>query len=181
MGTVDADGHLPIATSRSDSLKIFELSMELEETKLNMRNLKNENKELRRQIANIMASEHENEREVNMQNHLKIIEDIIAERNDLKELLDKFLGVTDQIIEMKVQADQMRNIESEYSLLQTKFRDHQMELETLRKERESFEERILNLESTNEETNTLKVYLFDFFLLANIILVLVRTITCRPR
>lgn len=134
--------------------------MELEETKLTNRTLKNENDDLKKQIANIMTSEHEHEREENMQNHLQILEDIISERNDLRELLDKFLGVTDQIIELKIQADQMRNVENDYVLLQNKFREHQTELERLRNEKKSCEDRILELETTNQETSSLKVSVF---------------------
>lgn len=137
--------------------------MELEETKLNIRTLKNENADLKKRLAaDIMASEHSHEHEENMQNHLQIIEDLISERNDLRELLDKFLGVTDQIIELKIQADQMKNVESEYILLQTIFREHQMELETLRSEKQSFEDRILEMQTTDQEANSLKVFIFHF-------------------
>lgn len=131
--------------------------MELETTKLNNKTLEHENDDLRKRIANIIASGQEHEEEGNIQNHFQIVEDIILERNDLRELLDKFLGVTDQIIDLKIQADQMRNIESEYVLLQTKFRDHQTELDTLRNERKTFEERIAELKNNSQETNSLKV------------------------
>lgn len=138
---------------------MFELSVELEETKLNNATLKNENDHLKRRMANIMASEHEHEQDEDMQDHLQIIEEIVSERNDLREILDKFLDVTDQIVELKVQADQMKNIESEYKMLQSKFRDHQIELDGLRNERRSYEERIRDLQTTNQETNSLKVSL----------------------
>lgn len=131
--------------------------MELEETKLNNAALKNENDDLKTRLANIRASDDKDDQEENMQNHLQIMEDIVSERDELKELLDKFLEVTDQIVELKTQANQMKNVESECMLLQTKFKDHQTELETLRNERRSYEERIVELQTTNQETNSLKV------------------------
>lgn len=131
--------------------------MELEETKLNNRTLKDENSDLRKRLANVIATGHAHGQGGNVENHLKIIDELIAERDDLRELLDKFLGVTDQIIELKIQADQIKNIESEYVLLQTAFQDHQIELEALRNEKKAFEDRILELETTNQEATSLKV------------------------
>lgn len=135
--------------------------MELEDTKLKNRTLKTENNELRKRIAHVAVSDHENERDENIQNHLKIIEEIISERNDLKELLDKFLSISDQIVELKVQADQMKIIENEYKSLQDKLRDQQTELEKVRNENKTSEERILELQSSNEGTESLKVCNFN--------------------
>lgn len=140
---------------------MFELTMELEATKLNNTNLTHEIDDLKERIANIRSSEQQDDE--NIQNHFNIIENLVSERNDLRELLDKFLGVTDQIIELKIQADQMKNIESEYILLQTKFREHQTELETLRREKQTFEQRIGNLQSDSQETHSLKVFYFINF------------------
>lgn len=149
------DTNISVGTKQSDSLKMFELSMELEATKLNNTTLKHEIDDLKQRIANIRSSEQYEDESI--QNNFQIIENLISERNDLRELLDKFLGVTDQIIELKIQADQMKNIESEYILLQTKFREHQTELEALRSEKQTFEERLMNLQNHNDETNSLKV------------------------
>lgn len=134
--------------------------MELEETRLKNSTLKNENSELRKRIASIMASDNEREWEDNAQNHLLILEKIIEERNDLKDLLDKFLTVTDQIVELKMQADLMKSMENDYILLQGKCKDQEVELEMLRNERKMFDDRIRELETTRTETNTLKVRLF---------------------
>ncbi|XP_037034168.1 putative leucine-rich repeat-containing protein DDB_G0290503 [Bradysia coprophila] len=155
VGTADVDQHSS-AVSQSDSMQIIELSMELEETRLTNSTLKSENADLRKRIAKIMASGHEHERDENMQNHLQILEKIISERNDLRDLLDKFLSVTDQIVELKVQADHMKNVENDYILLQAKCREQEQELQMLRKEKEVFEERIRELETTRAETNALK-------------------------
>ncbi len=133
--------------------------MELEEMKLYNQTLKHDNDDLRKRIANVTSSDDES-----IKNHLQIIEDIISERDDLKELLDKFLSVTDQIVELKVHADLMRNIERDYLLLQTKCRDHHNEVETLRSERTRLEDRILELQTTNTEVDVLKVCQLLYFL-----------------
>lgn len=143
--------------SQGDSLQIFELSMELEETKLKNSTLKSENVDLRKRIANIMASDHGHDREDNMQNHLQMLEAIISERNDLRELLDKFLSITDQIVDLKMQADQMKDMENDYISLQAKFKGQEKELEMLRNEKETFEDRMRRLDTTEMEANALKV------------------------
>ncbi|KAJ6646789.1 hypothetical protein Bhyg_02003 [Pseudolycoriella hygida] len=150
VATVNTDKNALSEENRCISLKMLELSIELEKSRMNNRNLIDENDDLKRRIATVGSDQESDE------NHLKIIENIIAERNDLRELLDKFMGVTDQIIELKKQADHMKKVEKEYILLQNKFRDHQVELEALINDKRMFEERINELQTTNQEANTLK-------------------------
>lgn len=137
-----------------DDSKIYELSLELEALKLSNKILQDENSDLRERLSDSNVTEQELE---DIQNRFYIIDDIVLERNDLRELFDKVLELSDKMVEIKAQADQMKHLEGQYISLQKTCQEHKTELDLLRNEKKLYEKRHLEIPASNEEIDSLKV------------------------